>query len=95
MSHAFLASPGEDIPLDALTLESQEDALTEIADLIAQKAAAADVESAARRRELDLLRARWWVVKRNVVELRRRYPRINCVLSDGSKIYDLEVVSGC
>lgn len=85
----ILAAP-EDI-LDApdfYPLEDQEHALTELARVIAEKANAIQSD----RRELGLAEARFEVIKRNVVEARRRAGRINCKLSDGSRIYDLEVV---
>lgn len=70
------------------SLEDQERALREITELVAAKMA----DSYKARAEVDRLYARWCVVKENVVELRRRAGRIDCKLSDGSRIYDLEAV---
>jgi len=74
---------------ELLALEDQEHALQEITEQLARKMVASDIA----RQEVDRLYARWCVVRGNVVEARRRAGRINCQLSDGSRIYDIEEVN--
>lgn len=80
-----------DAPVDAYPLEDLEIAILEVRNILAIKMIASD----ALKQDVDKTHARLCVLERNVTELRRRRvsERINCKLSDGSKIIDLEVVN--
>lgn len=74
---------------DESKLEEREAALTSIRDHVARQASRVVTE----RCELERLHIRYDAIERNVKVLRRRRERINFRFPDGTRIFDLEVVS--
>jgi hypothetical protein len=70
-------------------LEDQEAALSELMTLLAEEGN----ELARHRQRFESLQARYDEVRDDVKDRRRRRERINCLLSDGSRIYDMEAVT--